>query len=218
MRTKLRVASAQRALGDFVTSNRALSAGRRMAAAMALLESRLDRHSRDLCERTPQRMERLVAELRERLVAVRAGGGAEATEKHRQRNKLTARERIDRLVDPGSDFLELSALAAYGMYDDDSPAAGIVTGIGIVEGQHCVDRRQRRDRQGRHVLPDDGEEASARAGDRRAESSAVHLSWSIRAARSCRCKPRSFPIAITSDASSTTKRACRASASRRSPR
>jgi acetyl-CoA carboxylase carboxyltransferase component len=85
-----------------------------------------------------ERMERLVAELRERLVAVRAGGGAEAVEKHRRRNKLPARERVERLLDPGSDFLELSALAASGMYDNDSPSAGILTGIGVVEGQHCA--------------------------------------------------------------------------------
>ncbi|HLY01941.1 MAG TPA: carboxyl transferase domain-containing protein [Candidatus Cybelea sp.] len=85
-----------------------------------------------------ERMERLVAELRERLVAVRAGGGAEAVEKHRRRNKLPARERVERLLDPGSDFLEFSALAAFGMYDDDSPSAGILTGIGIVEGQPCT--------------------------------------------------------------------------------
>ena len=87
-----------------------------------------------------------------------------------------------------------------------------------VEGQHCVDRRQRRDRQGRHVLPDDGQEASARARDRRAESICRASTSSTRAARSCRCKPTSFPIAITSAASSTIRRACRASASRRSPR
>jgi acetyl-CoA carboxylase carboxyltransferase component len=85
-----------------------------------------------------ERMERLVAELRERLVAVRSGGGAEAVEKHRRRNKLPARERVERLLDPGSDFLELSALAASGMYDNDSPSAGILTGIGVVEGQHCA--------------------------------------------------------------------------------
>ncbi|MGA9272594.1 MAG: carboxyl transferase domain-containing protein [Candidatus Cybelea sp.] len=83
-------------------------------------------------------MERLVAELRDRLIAVRAGGGAEAVEKHRRRNKLTARARTERLIDPGSDFLELSPLAAYDMYGNDSPAAGILTGIGLVEDQHCV--------------------------------------------------------------------------------
>ena len=104
---------------------------------MAVLESRLDRRSPSY-EVNAARMLGLVDELRERLVAARAGGGPEATAKHRKRNKLTARERIERLIDPGSDFLELSALAANGMYGDDSPSAGMVTGIGIVEGQHCA--------------------------------------------------------------------------------
>src|SRR5580704_1533643 len=104
---------------------------------MAVLESRLERHSESF-RANAQRMERLVAELRERLVAVRAGGGPAAIEKHRRRNKLTARERAERLIDPGSDFLELSPLAAFDMYRNDSPAAGVVTGIGVVEGLHCV--------------------------------------------------------------------------------
>ena len=104
---------------------------------MSLIQSYLDTHGEGFA-RNEARMEGLAAELRERLTAVRQGGGAEATAKHRKRNKLTARERIDLLVDPGSDFLEFSALAANGMYDDACPAAGIVTGIGIVEGQHCV--------------------------------------------------------------------------------
>jgi acetyl-CoA carboxylase carboxyltransferase component len=105
--------------------------------AMAVLESRLERHSPTFAANA-QRMERLVAELRDRLIAVRAGGGAEAVEKHRRRNKLTARARTERLIDPGSDFLELSPLAAYDMYGNDSPAGGILTGIGLVEDQHCV--------------------------------------------------------------------------------
>src|SRR5580700_8392573 len=104
---------------------------------MAVLESRLERHSESF-QKNAQRMERLVAELRERLTAVRGGGGQDAVDKHRRRNKLTARERIERLIDPGSDLLELSPLAAVDMYSNDSPAAGIITGIGIVEGQHCV--------------------------------------------------------------------------------
>src|SRR5690348_2921669 len=83
-------------------------------------------------------MSGLVSQLREQLLAVRSGGGAEAVAKHRKRGKLTARERIDRLVDPGSGFLEFSALAAHDMYKGAAPSAGIVTGIGIVEGQHCV--------------------------------------------------------------------------------
>src|SRR5487761_2775088 len=84
------------------------------------------------------RMEALVAELRERTAQVARGGGEAAVERHRSRGKMTARERIDRLVDPGTAFLELSALAAWEMYDGDAPSAGIVTGIGVVEGREGV--------------------------------------------------------------------------------
>ena len=80
----------------------------------------------------------LVAELRERTALVARGGGEKALERHRSRGKLSARERIDRLVDPSTAFLELNALAAWEMYDGDAPAAGIVTGVGIVEGRLCV--------------------------------------------------------------------------------
>ncbi|HET7814574.1 MAG TPA: carboxyl transferase domain-containing protein, partial [Candidatus Baltobacteraceae bacterium] len=104
---------------------------------MAVLETRLDRRS-DQFSQSVTRMEGLVAELRQALTVVRAGGGADAVAKHRKRGKMTARERVDRLIDPGAPFLEFSALAANGMYDDGAPSAGIVTGIGIVEGQYCV--------------------------------------------------------------------------------
>ena len=89
-------------------------------------------------ERRRASMEGLVAELRERTAAVAAGGGEKAVERHRSRGKLTARERIDRLVDPGTAFLELNALAAWELYDGDAPSAGIVTGIGVVEGRQCI--------------------------------------------------------------------------------
>jgi acetyl-CoA carboxylase carboxyltransferase component len=72
------------------------------------------------------RVEELVAELRERSAQVGRGGGEKALEKHRSRGKLTARERVDRLLDPDSAFLELSALAAWDVYDGQAPAAGIV--------------------------------------------------------------------------------------------
>jgi len=84
------------------------------------------------------RMEELVGELRERTAQVARGGGEKALEKHRSRGKLTARERVDRLLDPDSAFLELSALAAWDVYDGQAPAAGIVTGIGVIEGRECV--------------------------------------------------------------------------------
>jgi acetyl-CoA carboxylase carboxyltransferase component len=83
-------------------------------------------------------MEALVAELRERTEQVTRGGGEQALEKHRSRGKLTARERIDRLLDPDSAFLELSALAAWELYDGQAPGAGIVTGIGVIDGRECV--------------------------------------------------------------------------------
>ena len=79
-------------------------------------------------------LEALVAELRERTAQVARGGGERAVERHRSRGKLLARERIDRLVDPGTAFLELGALAAWELYDGEAPSAGIVTGIGVDRG------------------------------------------------------------------------------------
>jgi 3-methylcrotonyl-CoA carboxylase beta subunit len=80
----------------------------------------------------------LAAELRERLAAVRRGGDEEARARHTGRGKLLVRERVDRLLDPGSPFLELSPLAAHDLYEDDVPSAGIVTGVGRVEGVPCM--------------------------------------------------------------------------------
>jgi acetyl-CoA carboxylase carboxyltransferase component len=84
------------------------------------------------------RMRDLVTELRGRLGLVRQGGGEEQVRRHRARGKLTARERIERLLDPGTAFLELSPLAAWGMYGGEAPGAGIVTGIGRVCGREVV--------------------------------------------------------------------------------
>jgi len=86
----------------------------------------------------PPSLAELAAELRERTARVREGGSAQARERHVARGKLLVRERVDRLVDPGSPFLELSPLAAWGMYGDEVPAAGVVTGIGRVAGRECV--------------------------------------------------------------------------------
>ncbi len=87
---------------------------------------------------SPESLADLVAELRERLATVRRGGSEASRERHIKRGKLLVRDRVDRLVDPGSPFLELSPLAAYGMYDDAVPSAGIVTGVGRVAGRDCV--------------------------------------------------------------------------------
>jgi len=84
------------------------------------------------------RMQQLVAELRERLSGARDGGGAKYVERHREQGKLPVRDRIDRLLDPGSPFLELSPLAACDMYDGEAPGAGLVTGIGRVSGREVL--------------------------------------------------------------------------------
>jgi acetyl-CoA carboxylase carboxyltransferase component len=85
-----------------------------------------------------RRCGRLVADLREKVAAVREGGGEAARRRHLARGKLLPRERVRALLDPGSPFLELSQLAAFGMYDGEVPAAGIVTGIGRIMGRECV--------------------------------------------------------------------------------
>ena len=104
---------------------------------MGILESRIDRQSSEFRANSAYFQE-LLAELRARTEQVRQGGGPEAISKHRKRDKLLARERIQLLCDPDTPFLELSPLAAWDMYDNDAPSAGIVTGIGVVEDQECV--------------------------------------------------------------------------------
>ena len=95
-------------------------------------------------------MRDLVDELRERLAVARQGGSASAREKHTARGKLLVRDRVDRLLDPGSPFLELSPLAAYGMYgkgEDDVnavPSAGVVTGIGRIRPWRSTGSASRR--------------------------------------------------------------------------
>jgi 3-methylcrotonyl-CoA carboxylase beta subunit len=85
-----------------------------------------------------QAHEALVAELRDRLARARLGGPARARQRHLERGKLLPRDRVDLLVDPSSPFLELSPLAGTGMYGDEAPGAGIITGIGRVAGRECV--------------------------------------------------------------------------------
>ncbi|MHB1164050.1 MAG: carboxyl transferase domain-containing protein [Candidatus Nanopelagicales bacterium] len=83
-------------------------------------------------------MRQLVAQLHDLVAAARTGGTTAARERHVARGKLLVRDRVDRLLDPGSPFLELSPLAAHGVYDDDVPSAGVVAGIGRVQGRECV--------------------------------------------------------------------------------
>jgi acetyl-CoA carboxylase carboxyltransferase component len=104
---------------------------------MEILASSLDTRSERFRDNEAHHR-RLAAELKERLARVRQGGGEKYRERHAGQGKLFVRDRIDRLLDPGSPFLELSPLAAWEMYDAEAPAAGIVTGIGRVSGRECM--------------------------------------------------------------------------------
>jgi len=83
-------------------------------------------------------MQALVSELRARLERVKQGGGAAAVKRHKERGKMFVRERVAAVLDPETPFLEFSALAANGMYKDEAPAAGVVTGIGVIHGHQAV--------------------------------------------------------------------------------
>ncbi len=89
-------------------------------------------------EKNSAAYEALLLELRERSAEARRGGGERAQRRHRERGKMLVRDRVERLLDLDTPFLELSPLAAYGMYGGEVPAAGIVTGIGRVAGRECV--------------------------------------------------------------------------------
>src|SRR5271169_4508488 len=104
---------------------------------MTLLRSDIDPRSAEFAANAAN-MRELVTDLRARVAEVGLGGGETARQRHLARNKLLPRDRVAGLIDPGSPFLELSQLAAYGLYDNEVPAAGIVTGIGSVAGRECV--------------------------------------------------------------------------------
>jgi acetyl-CoA carboxylase carboxyltransferase component len=104
---------------------------------MEVLQTRVD-PADPLFQANRDRMRQLVADLAERVARAREGGGAKYLQRLVAQGKLPVRARIDRLLDPGSPFLELSSLAATGMYDDEAPGAGIVTGIGRVWGREVV--------------------------------------------------------------------------------
>jgi acetyl-CoA carboxylase carboxyltransferase component len=104
---------------------------------MSVLRSHLKTSSEEF-QRNRKHHEGLAQDLRRRLEAVRRGGSESAVALHRSRGKLLPRERIERLLDPDTPFLELSALAAGGLYGDEVPSAGMVTGIGVVSGRECL--------------------------------------------------------------------------------
>jgi len=119
---------------------------------MERLESHLDVHS-DEFKANAKHHRALAEDLRRRLAAVKHGGGAEAVKKHTSRGKLFVRERVERLLDPGTAFLELSPLAANGLYGDEVPCAGLVTGIGRIHGRHIIMMTNDTTVKGRTYLP-----------------------------------------------------------------
>jgi 3-methylcrotonyl-CoA carboxylase beta subunit len=104
---------------------------------MTVLKPALDTRSEGFAENRAA-MQGLVADLRATIGRIREGGGEEARRRHLARGKLLPRERVRALLDPGSPFLEFSQLAAFGMYEGEAPAAGIVTGIGRIMGRECI--------------------------------------------------------------------------------
>jgi acetyl-CoA carboxylase carboxyltransferase component len=101
------------------------------------LESQVDTQSQDYRDNL-EAMTRVVAEFRERLAKIKEGGPPKSRDLHKSRKKLLVRERLDRLFDRGTPFLELSAFAAFGLYDDEAPGAGMVTGVGVVHGREVL--------------------------------------------------------------------------------
>ena len=125
----------------------------------------------------------------------RQGGGEKAIESQHKKGRLTARERIALLIDPGTEFFELGAYVAWGMYEEwgGAPAAGVVTGLGARAGPTGDAHRQRRHGEGRRVLSHDGEEGHPRAEHRHREPHPHHLPGRFRrrvSAAAGRCLPR----------------------------
>lgn len=104
---------------------------------MEILDSHIDTNSADFRANSDAMMG-IVKQWRERVELVKQGGGEDSIKKHKARGKMTARERIEALVDGGTAFLEMSTLAAWEMYDNQAPGAGIVTGIGVIHGTECM--------------------------------------------------------------------------------
>ncbi len=104
---------------------------------MAILASKLHSSQVDF-QKNRESMQAMVSELQNLQKLIALGGGAQALARHHERGKLSARERIERLLDPGSPFLEIGMLAAHDVYDDAVPAAGIIAGLGLIHGQICM--------------------------------------------------------------------------------
>jgi 3-methylcrotonyl-CoA carboxylase beta subunit len=104
---------------------------------MATIKSAINPRTAEFAENA-EHMQQQVNDLHDKLENIKLGGGEQARERHTSRGKLLPRERVNTVLDPGSPFLELSQLAAHDVYGEDVPAAGIITGIGRINGQECM--------------------------------------------------------------------------------
>ena len=184
---------------------------------MAVLRSSIDPDAR-ATRANSGAMQRIVDDLRDRTDALArngAGGDDRSIARHRERGKLPVRERIDRLLDPGSAFLELNALAANGLYDDEAPGAGIVTGIGRVEDVECVVVANDATVKGGTYYPMTVKK-HLRAQEIALENGLPCLYLVDSGGAFLPCRTRSSRTVTTSAASSTTRPSCRRAGSRRS--
>jgi hypothetical protein len=149
----------------------------------------------------------LLLTLKERIARVQLAGGERAIARHRARNKLLARERIDLLVDSGTAFLEMSPLAGWDMYDDEAPSGGIITGIRVVHGQEVVVVANDATVKGGTYFPITVKNICGRKKSPCKIICPVSIWW-IPAEPICPCKRRSFPIRMILVGSSTTKPPC----------
>ena len=181
---------------------------------MPIIESRINTRSQDYTDNA-RAMQAQLDDLNQQLARTALGGNEAARAKHVARGKLLPRDRVEQLIDPGSPFLELSPMAAHGMYEGEAPGAGVITGIGRVSGTECV------------IVCND---ATVKGGTYYPMTVKKHLrAQEIAAQNRLPCVylvdsgganlPRQdevFPTATTSAASSTTRPPCRPRASRRS--
>jgi 3-methylcrotonyl-CoA carboxylase beta subunit len=124
-----RAAAAIRSIASYVPPHQ--------ANAISILPTTVDSSSPEFQENSRQ-MGEVIARLETLTEKIRQGGPPKAREKHIARKKMLPRDRVTALIDPGTSFLELSPLAGEGLYDEDVPAAGIITGVGVVEGVTCM--------------------------------------------------------------------------------
>ena len=144
----------------------------------------------------------LVDQLRAHLAQAALGGPSASRERHESRGKLLPRDRVMRLLDPGAPFLEIGALAAHGLYDDEAPGAGLIAGVGKVAGREVMILANDATVKGGAYFP---MTVKKHLGPRRSPCRTICLAfilW-IPAAPTCRTRPRCFPIATISAASSS---------------